>query len=612
MHLRTIFVTLLFLLLITSVALSQTPARESFSYPHTTMAGLGGAVNGFGGPWATDQAGGTEGLVTIANTQFSYGDLSWDILHDTLHAQWTKSNAWSDANRYKRPLAAAWPNTAGKSYWLAYMVDVKEPLPVGNTYFMVKLYSGATEILALGKGGGRDANPPVWTCGSGWPGASGDDVSAEVITAGPKWLVMRIDMSGNGTDPCRTYMWVDPNPASDPDTGAAIVKRNSTVPAGGIDNVALEFGGDGTNVRLIFDEITLAGSFGDLTAATPTGTVARESFAYMPTTMAGLGGADHGFGGPWATDQAGGTEGLVAIGGTRFNYADLAWTLPYDTNHVQWLKSNAWSDANRYKRPLAAAWPNTAGKSYWLAYMVDVKDSIPVGNTYFMVKLYSGSTEILALGKGGGRDANPPVWTCGSGWPGASGDDVSGTQIVAGPAWLVMRIDMSGNGTDPCRTYMWVDPNPASDPDTGAAIVKRNSTVPAGGIDNVALEYGGDGINGRLIFDEINLATSFASLSTPTGIAPNNNVPVHFGLAQNYPNPFNPSTTISYTLEQSGKVRLSVYDLLGREVAVLAEGVQHAGEHVVTFQGSGLTSGVYFYRLQSSQSTITKKMLLMK
>jgi len=79
--------------------------------------------------------------------------------------------------RYKRPLAATWPNEAGKHYWISYMIDIKEPLPAGNTYFMVKLYHDESELVAIGKGGGRDANAPVWTCGSGWPGGSGDDVS---------------------------------------------------------------------------------------------------------------------------------------------------------------------------------------------------------------------------------------------------------------------------------------------------------------------------------------------------------------------------------------------------------------------------------------------------
>ena len=67
---------------------------------------------------------------------------------------------------------------------------------------------------------------------------------------------------------------------------------------------------------------------------------------------------------------------------------------------------------------------------------------------------------------------------------------------------------------------------------------------------------------------------------------------------QNYPNPCNPGTTIQFTLAKICNVDLKVYDMLGREVAVLVNEKKDAGVHEVTFDGSGLSSGVYFYRLQ--------------
>jgi len=85
-----------------------------------------------------------------------------------------------------------------------------------------------------------------------------------------------------------------------------------------------------------------------------------------------------------------------------------------------------------------------------------------------------------------------------------------------------------------------------------------------------------------------------------------------FTLLQNYPNPFNPSTTIYYILKSDGKVLLSVYDALGREIAVLVNGEQSAGKYQTVFTGEGLTNGVYFCRLQNVDHTITKKMMLLK
>lgn len=85
-----------------------------------------------------------------------------------------------------------------------------------------------------------------------------------------------------------------------------------------------------------------------------------------------------------------------------------------------------------------------------------------------------------------------------------------------------------------------------------------------------------------------------------------------YALLQNYPNPFNPATTINYTLAEKSQVRLIVYDMVGREVAVLVNEEQTAGSHAVTFNAAQLASGVYFYKLQTAQFTATKKLVLMK
>ena len=89
-------------------------------------------------------------------------------------------------------------------------------------------------------------------------------------------------------------------------------------------------------------------------------------------------------------------------------------------------------------------------------------------------------------------------------------------------------------------------------------------------------------------------------------------VPQKVVLAQNYPNPFNPSTSIRFDLPREGSVTLRVYDMLGRVVATAVDGTLVAGNHTVGFDGSGLASGIYLYRLEADGVSITRKMLLMK
>jgi hypothetical protein len=92
----------------------------------------------------------------------------------------------------------------------------------------------------------------------------------------------------------------------------------------------------------------------------------------------------------------------------------------------------------------------------------------------------------------------------------------------------------------------------------------------------------------------------------------NSGIPADFNLSQNYPNPFNPSTKIRYDLPEKGNVKLVVFDQLGRQVSELINGVKSAGSYEVEFNGSNLASGIYFYKLEVSGQTFTKKMILVK
>ena len=109
-----------------------------------------------------------------------------------------------------------------------------------------------------------------------------------------------------------------------------------------------------------------------------------------------------------------------------------------------------------------------------------------------------------------------------------------------------------------------------------------------------------------------NAATVSISVEVNTAAEDAAEVPVRFALEQNYPNPFNPITTIAYALPTPSAVSLTVFDVLGRKVATLAEAPRSAGRHTVRFDASGLPGGVYVYRLQAGSFTAAKTLVVLK
>jgi len=120
----------------------------------------------------------------------------------------------------------------------------------------------------------------------------------------------------------------------------------------------------------------------------------------------------------------------------------------------------------------------------------------------------------------------------------------------------------------------------------------------------------GAALRGRIFFDNLRIVKKS---SAPASVAlENSQVPSQFALYQNYPNPFNARTKIAFDLPQREVIRLAVYDLLGREVAMLVNAVLVEGHHEVVFDASDLPSGVYWYRLSAGRVVLTKKMTLVR
>ncbi len=110
---------------------------------------------------------------------------------------------------------------------------------------------------------------------------------------------------------------------------------------------------------------------------------------------------------------------------------------------------------------------------------------------------------------------------------------------------------------------------------------------------------------------------SLSRIYNIVGVEEGNILPANYDLSQNYPNPFNPETVISFQipsveLQHSVSVQFIIYDALENEIATIINEEKYPGKYQITFNGSSLTSGVYFYRIIAGSFVDTKKMLLLK
>ncbi len=97
-----------------------------------------------------------------------------------------------------------------------------------------------------------------------------------------------------------------------------------------------------------------------------------------------------------------------------------------------------------------------------------------------------------------------------------------------------------------------------------------------------------------------------------TGIDDESENPYEYQLLRNYPNPFNSSTKISYEINNTGDVAIDIFDILGRKVETLINGIQPAGKYSLVWEATGLPSGIYFARLESNDQVTSNKMIFLK
>jgi hypothetical protein len=187
-------------------------------------------------------------------------------------------------------------------------------------------------------------------------------------------------------------------------------------------------------------------------------------------------------------------------------------------------------------------------------------------------------------------------------------------------------LEAKGASTSGCIAQGWGDPTFDVKPDgqIWLAMAGTSALTESGILVNVSFDVkGAEGDSCSIHFIEVTLnqGTPPASLKDgvfhvgewPTEVRSEDVLtPNQFELQQNYPNPFNPETTIRFSLPRASHVTLKLYDLMGKEVAILVDGRLEAGGHKVVFDARTLVSGVYFYRMQAEGFADTKRLIVMK
>ena len=246
-------------------------------------------------------------------------------------------------------------------------------------------------------------------------------------------------------------------------------------------------------------------------------------------------------------------------------------------------------------------------------------DTVWVGTGGGLVKLNKTTGEKTFLNKGNsGLPSNgvTSIVIDGSGnkWIGTSG----GLAKFDGTTWTVYNISNSGLPSNSVTSIAidgsgnkWIGTIAGLakfDGTTWTVYNESNSSLPTNGVNSIAIDGSGNkwiGTNGGLAVYKEGGVVSVKEI-------PGKNFPEAFSLFQNYPNPFNPSTNIMFNLAAKSLVSLKVFDVIGREVAILVAQEMSAGNHSIQWNAATMSSGVYFYRLQSGSNIETKKLILLR
>lgn len=320
---------------------------------------------------------------------------------------------------------------------------------------------------------------------------------------------------------------------------------------------------------------------------------ATETFDYpLNSQLNNLGIAGKGWAGPWTIFEGVATNMSIVAGKSYSGLPDTGNRL------VGNLSANAGTRAYRELNP---AWQDD-GNNIWLSFLIDVANPTSQNNSWQGVSFFNGTSEQVFFGKNWGVDKLGFIASS------ISGGNIYSSSIsyTAGQAWIVVLIKTSGDASNE-QAYMWINPNPAIEPNISTANVTQQIQLNSG-FDHIACHLGQTaGI--KCYYNEIRLARTFSAI-VPTSVRGVELSPKIGSIS--YPNPFNSQTTIKFNLAKKENVNLDIFDVVGKKIETLMKGLQPVGESEVIWTPKNLSNGVYLYKLQIGGSSEIEKLVFKK
>ena len=465
----------------------------------------------------------------------------------------------------------------------------------------VRKYNGSGDSTDQATSIAVDGSDNVYVTGSSTGlGTSYDYATIKYNSAGTQIWVARYNGPGNGND--FAYSIVVDNSGNVYVTGGSLGNVTSY-----LEYATVKYNSAG--VQLWVGRYSSTSNFGAVAksiALDDQGNVYVTGFSYAS-------GSDYDF----ATvkyNPVGAQQWAVRYNGTG-NYTDYANSIAVDGTGNVYITGES-SASGLGSADYTTIKYNSSGIQQWISRLsegsgqsIAVNDS---GNVYVTGTFYGDTGNVLDYGTIKYNSNGEQLWFASYNGPGNIGDygkslalDKSGNVYVTGSSYVFGTSGSSNNyatikyNSQGIQQWAAVYNGPGNYYDGATSIavdssgylyVTGYSTGSGTGYDYATIKY-----------------------SQSTGIAQTSSeIPDQYSLSQNYPNPFNPVTNLEFGISDLGFVSLKVYDILGKEIITLVNEKLSPGNYKVEFDGSGLTSGVYFYRLTVGEFTDTKRMMLVK